>query len=157
MAVRPGAPERVRRGLRPCAPGTALITDRWQRTAHDGLRGAAGPIWRESLTLDLGNLRAALDWFIASGDADGALSLASGMAWLWFINTDCLEGARWLADALAATGSRRPELAATAQVWHGYCVCMSSRPSGGYCSNARPPSRRCGPATTGPVERRRWC
>ena len=99
--------------------------------AHEGLRGAAGPTWRERLTLDLGNLRAALDWFIASGDADGALSLASGMAWLWFINTDCLEGARWLADALAATGSRRPELAATAQVWHGHCACMSSGPAAG--------------------------
>ena len=33
--------------------------------AHEGLRGAAGPTWRERLTLDLGNLRAALDWFIA--------------------------------------------------------------------------------------------
>ena len=37
---------------------------------------------------ELGNLRAALDWFIARGDADAALSLASGMAWLWFINSD---------------------------------------------------------------------
>ena len=101
--------------------------------AHEGLRGAAGPTWRERLSLDLGNLRAALDWFIAraGADADAALSLASGMAWLWFINTDCLEGARWLADALAATGSRRPELAATAQVWHGYCACMSSGPAAG--------------------------
>ncbi len=99
--------------------------------AHEGLRGAAGPTWRERLSLDLGNLRAALDWFIARADADAALSLASGMAWLWFINTDFLEGARWLADALAATGSRRPELTATAQVWHGYCACLSSGPAAG--------------------------
>ena len=56
--------------------------------AHEGLRGAAGPVWRERLTSELGNLRAALDWFIAAGDADAALSLASGMAWLWFINGD---------------------------------------------------------------------
>ena len=33
------------------------------------------------------------------------------------------EGARWLGDALGATGPRRPELAATAQVLHGYFVC----------------------------------
>ena len=91
--------------------------------AHEGLRGATGPMWRERLTSELGNLRAALDWFIARGDADAALSLASGMAWLWFINSDFVEGARWLGDALGATGSRRPELAATAQVWHGYFVC----------------------------------
>ena len=91
--------------------------------AHEGLRGATGPMWRERLTSELGNLRAALDWFIARGDADAALSLASGMAWLWFINSDHAEGARWLGDALGATGPRRPELAATAQVLHGYFVC----------------------------------
>ena len=91
--------------------------------AHEGLRGATGPRWRERLTSELGNLRAALDWFIARGDADAALSLASGMAWLWFINSDFVEGARWLGDALGATGPRRPELAATAQVLHGYFVC----------------------------------
>ncbi len=99
--------------------------------AHEGLRGATGPMWRERLTSELGNLRAALDWFIARGDADAALSLASGMAWLWLINSDCVEGARWLGDALGATGPRRPELAATAQVWHGYCVCMAFSPAAG--------------------------
>ena len=99
--------------------------------AHEGLRGATGPMWRERLTSELGNLRAALDWFIARGDADAALSLASGMAWLWFINSDVVEGARWLGDALGATGSRRPELAATAQVWHGYFVCMAFSPAAG--------------------------
>ena len=97
--------------------------------AHEGLRGATGPMWRERLTSELGNLRAALDWFIARGDADAALSLASGMAWLWFINSDVVEGARWLGDALSATGPRRPELAATAQVWHGYFVCMAFSPA----------------------------
>ena len=99
--------------------------------AHEGLRGASGPMWRERLTSDLGNLRAALDWFIARCDADGALSLASGMAWLWFINSDYVEGARWLGDALGAKGPRRPELAATAHVWHGYCVCQAFSPAAG--------------------------
>jgi predicted ATPase/DNA-binding SARP family transcriptional activator len=98
--------------------------------AREGLRGATGPRWRERLTLNLGNLRAALDWFVAR-DADAALSLASGMAWLWFINSDFVEGARWLGDALDATGPCRPELAATAQVWHGYFVCMSFSPAAG--------------------------
>ena len=97
--------------------------------AHEGLRGATGPMWRERLTSELGNLRAALDWFIAQGEADAALSLASGMAWLWFINSDVVEGARWLGDALGATGPRCPELAATAQVWHGYFVCMAFSPA----------------------------
>ncbi len=99
--------------------------------AHEGLRGVTGPMWRERLTSELGNLRTALDWFIARADADAALSLASGMAWLWFINSDCVEGARWLGDALGATGPRRPELAATAEVWHGYFVCMAYSPAAG--------------------------
>jgi tetratricopeptide (TPR) repeat protein len=76
-------------------------------------------------------LRAALDWFIAVGDGGGALSLASGMTWLWFINGDFAEGTRWLGDALGANGVRRPDLEATARVWHGYCVGMSSSPAVG--------------------------
>ncbi len=99
--------------------------------AHEGLRGATGPIWRDRLTSELGNLRAALDWYVATGDADAALSLASGMAWLWYINGDLAEGARWLGDALGTKGPCRPELGATAHVWRGYFVCMSSSPAAG--------------------------
>ena len=99
--------------------------------AYEGVRGAAGLMWRERLTSESGNLRSALDWFIATGDADAALSLASGMAWLWFINSDFVEGARWLGDALGTKGQRRPELAATAHAWHGFFVGMSSSPAAG--------------------------
>ena len=53
------------------------------------------------------------------------------MAWLWFINGDFLEGARWLGDALGAEGPRRPDVAATARLWHGYCVGMSTSPASG--------------------------
>jgi predicted ATPase len=98
--------------------------------AHEGLRGATGPTWRDRLTPEVGNLRAALDWFIATSDADAALSLASGMAFLWWINADFAEGARWLADALGTNGPRRGDLAATAHCWHGYCVGMSSPAAG---------------------------
>jgi tetratricopeptide (TPR) repeat protein len=99
--------------------------------AHEGLRGATGPMWRDRLTAELGNLRAALDWYAATGDADAALSLTSGMAWLWYINGDFAEGARWLGDALGTKGPCRPELGATAHVWHGFYVCMSSSPAAG--------------------------
>jgi predicted ATPase/DNA-binding SARP family transcriptional activator len=99
--------------------------------AHQGLRGATGPGCRDRLVAESGNLRAALDWYIATGDADAALSLASGMAWLWFINGDFLEGARWLGDALGAEGPCRPEVGATARLWHGYCVGMSTSPASG--------------------------
>ncbi len=104
---------------------------RMAQGAHDGLRGATGPGWRDRLASESGNLRAALDWFISNRNADAALSLASGIAWLWFINGDFAEGARWLGDALGASGQRHPDLGATARIWHGYCVGMSSSPAAG--------------------------
>jgi predicted ATPase/DNA-binding SARP family transcriptional activator len=99
--------------------------------ANERLRGAAAPVWSERLNQELGNLKTALDWHLAAGDIDTALSMASGMAWLWFINTDYAEGARWLASALSAEGKRRTDLHATALVWHGYCIGMSSSPAAG--------------------------
>ena len=99
--------------------------------AREGLRGVTGPVWRDRITSESGNLRAALDWHIAAADADAALSLASGIAWLWFINGEFAEGARWLGDALGADGTRHAELEATARVWHGYCVGMSASPAAG--------------------------
>ncbi len=107
------------------------------RQAHDGLRGATGPGWRDRLAAESGNLRAALDWFVAAGDAEGALSLTSGMAWLWFINGDFAEGERWLGDALGAPGPQPTELAAIAHVWHGYCVGMSADPDAGVIECAQ--------------------
>jgi len=104
---------------------------RFAENANERLRGAAGPEWSERLNQELGNLKTALDWYLAAGNLDAALSLASGMAWMWFINTDFAEGARWLASALGAEGARRAELHATALVWSGYCVGMSSSPSAG--------------------------
>jgi ATP/maltotriose-dependent transcriptional regulator MalT len=53
------------------------------------------------------------------------------MAWLWFINGDFSEGTRWLASALGVEGKRRPDLAASAHVWHGYCVGLSSNATAG--------------------------
>jgi predicted ATPase/DNA-binding SARP family transcriptional activator len=99
--------------------------------AYEGVRGATGPMWRERLSSESGNLRSALDWFIAAGDADAALSLTSGMAWLWFINSDFVEGARWLGDALGPKDPRRPELGAIAHAWHGFFMGMSSSPATG--------------------------
>jgi predicted ATPase len=104
---------------------------RMAEEAKEGLRGATAPAWQERLTSELGNLRASLDWHLASGDATGALSLASGLAWLWFVNGEFAEGARWLGDALEATGPVGPEVRSIARAWHGYLVCMSSSPAAG--------------------------
>ena len=104
---------------------------RFAENANERLRGAKAPEWSERLTPELGNLKAALDWHLGTGNIDAALSMVSGMAWLWFVNSDFAEGARWLASALDAEGKCRAELHATALVWHGYCVGMSSSPAAG--------------------------
>ena len=104
---------------------------RFAENANERLRGARAPEWSERLTPELGNLKAALDWHLGTGNIDAALSMVSGMAWLWFVNSDFAEGARWLASALGAEGKRRAELQATALVWHGYCVGMSFSPAAG--------------------------
>jgi predicted ATPase/DNA-binding SARP family transcriptional activator len=104
---------------------------RFAENANERLRGATASAWSERLNPELPNLKAALDWHLGTANIDAALSMASGFAWLWFINTDFAEGARWLAGALDAEGNRRAELHATALVWHGYCVGMSSSPAAG--------------------------
>ena len=102
---------------------------RFAENANERLRGAGALEWSQRLTPELGNLKAALDWHLGAGDIDAALSMVSGMAWLWFVNSDFAEGARWLASALGAEGERRAELHATALVWHGYCIGMSASPA----------------------------
>ena len=123
--------------------------------AHEDLRGATGPMWRDRLTAELGNLRTALDWYVATGDADAAQSLASGIAWLWYINGDLAEGARWLGDALGTKGPglpnwQRPPTSGTAIS----CACRPARRRASL--NVRRPSLHCGSATTEFAWPRRW-
>ena len=97
--------------------------------ANERLRGAAASVWQARLTPELANMKVALDWHLDTSDIDAALLMVSGMAWLWFVNSDFAEGTRWLAGALGAEGKRRAELHATAQVWHGYFVGISCSPA----------------------------
>jgi predicted ATPase/DNA-binding SARP family transcriptional activator len=106
--------------------------------AQEGLHGATAPACRARLTSQLTNLRTALDWHIAAGDAAGALRIATGIAQLWFLNGDFAEGARWVSDALATLGHAPEDLAALGRAWHGYLVCWSSSPAAGIieCNEA---------------------
>ena len=106
MGVRPGAPHESGDVEAMCARHAAHYRQ-MAEGANERLRGATGPLWRERLTSELGNLRAASHWFIATGDADAALSLASGMAWLWFINSEL-----WRERAGSMTHSVQTESAA---------------------------------------------
>ena len=59
------------------------------------------------------NLRAALAWSIASGDAGTALRLTSGVAEYWLLRGDFTEGRDWLSQALDLEGGA-PQLRAAA-------------------------------------------
>jgi predicted ATPase/DNA-binding CsgD family transcriptional regulator/transcriptional regulator with XRE-family HTH domain len=71
--------------------------------AEAGLTGASWRTWRWKLHADRENLRAALDWAVAWGEADVALRLV-GSLWRWFRPDAIAEGRRWIEQALALPG-----------------------------------------------------
>jgi hypothetical protein len=87
---------------------------------RQGMRGDEGLVWRARIAAELPNLRGALDWYIESGDATAALSLTTGLAWVWFQRSDYHLGVHWLEDALRVHGDAAPTVRAAASGWHGY-------------------------------------
>jgi len=57
----------------------------------------------DELERDHGNIRAALDWALAHGEAGEALRLCVALRWFWLMRSFSSEGRRWLDDALART------------------------------------------------------
>ena len=97
--------------------------------ARQGLRGEHGLVWRARIAAELANLRGALDWYIERGDATSALSLTTGLAWVWHQRSDYQQGARWLEDALRVQGDAPSTLRAAATVWHGFCNAWITGPA----------------------------
>ncbi len=60
--------------------------------------------WVDRLALELPNLRAAVDWALASGRADQVLRLSGTMLSMAYARGDPAEGRRWLDAALAHRG-----------------------------------------------------
>ncbi|MGH9132665.1 MAG: hypothetical protein ACRDZZ_01915, partial [Ilumatobacteraceae bacterium] len=86
-------------------------------------------VWRGSLASELANLRGALDWYVERGDATSALSLTTGLAWIWHHRADYYQGARWLEEAMQVPGDAPPTLRATAAVWHAFCNAWITGPA----------------------------
>ena len=72
----------------------------------------------EQLELEHANVRAALGYFLATGDGDNALRLASGLSRFWQVHGHLAEGRRLLEAALADT-STAPERRARTLNWLG--------------------------------------
>jgi predicted ATPase/class 3 adenylate cyclase/DNA-binding CsgD family transcriptional regulator len=69
--------------------------------AEPEMEGAGLMTWLERLDLELGNLRAALDWSAHAGEADKGLRLASAVRLFWVTHGDISEGRGRLAVALS--------------------------------------------------------
>jgi predicted ATPase len=70
--------------------------------SHDGKPD--WPVWLDRLAAAADNLRAALDFFVASGDAERSLRLATAMYRYWYARGSRREGREQFASALACPG-----------------------------------------------------
>jgi predicted ATPase/DNA-binding SARP family transcriptional activator len=94
--------------------GEADAVRRRHAAAYQALFAQAGPEleaygdrrWLIRLTNERDNLRAALETFIAAGDAAAALELAAA-PWIWWEDQFPSEGRKWLREALALPRSPR--------------------------------------------------
>ena len=61
--------------------------------------------WLRTIDAEQDNLRAALEWAIATDDADTALTIAGGASWPHWLAGTSVEGKRWLDDAFGCAGA----------------------------------------------------
>jgi len=75
--------------------------------AEPRLRGAEQSSWLDRFESELGNLRAALRWFLDGGQPEAALRLGCLLGRFWYVRGHLAEGRRWLEEALES-GSADP-------------------------------------------------
>jgi predicted ATPase/transcriptional regulator with XRE-family HTH domain len=74
-------------------------------TCEPRLRGADQQHWLDRLERDLPNLREAMHFVLATGDAEKGLRLANALQWFWWNRGYLREGKAWLTRLLALPGS----------------------------------------------------
>ncbi len=88
--------------------------------ASKARQGLEGPYRRASharVQREIDNLRAALAWFLETGDAEGAQRLASEMARFWTNSGSIAEGRAWMAQVLSLTGASSAQTRFDALYW----------------------------------------
>jgi non-specific serine/threonine protein kinase len=76
-------------------------------------------MWRDRLSIERDNIRAALGWLVAQGDAERSQRLAAALGHFWFLFSDFREGSDWLERALALPHAAGAATRALALRWAG--------------------------------------
>jgi len=84
------------------------------RQAEPMLRSPEQAMWLDRLEREFANLRAALAWFLDSGDPVAGLAFAASLERFWLVRGPHAEGRRWLEKALAASSAASAPLRAKA-------------------------------------------
>jgi predicted ATPase/class 3 adenylate cyclase/DNA-binding NarL/FixJ family response regulator len=84
--------------------------------AERHLRGPEQSSWLERLEGELGNLRAALRWFLDGGEPEAALRLGRLLGRFWYVRGHLAEGRRWLEEALESARADSVERAHALQI-----------------------------------------
>jgi predicted ATPase len=75
--------------------------------------------WLRTVDAERDNLRAALEWALATDDADTALTIAGGASWPHWLAGTAIEGKRWIDDAFGCAGTASPRSRALALTGRG--------------------------------------
>jgi hypothetical protein len=98
------------------------------REARTHARGPREREWIDRLTVELDNLRAALDHALEAGDADLGLALGAALEPLWIRGMRQREGLRWLRALLDLSEEAAPRVRADALVVAGRSALESGDP-----------------------------
>jgi predicted ATPase/DNA-binding CsgD family transcriptional regulator len=90
------------------------------------LYGAEQVHWFDTLEHEHENMRAALRWFIESGEHECALRLAGALARFWTVRGYVSEGRQWLRRALVSSGQLPLHPRAKALSWAGWLAQLQS-------------------------------
>src|SRR4029077_9132383 len=90
------------------------------------------------LNTELDNLRAALEWSIARGDAQTAQLLAGNLGWYWVHAGRAVEGYRWVERALGCGGQTSLRVRLPAVTWAAWLALQAGRgdPASRYAAEA---------------------
>ncbi|MEV6557285.1 LuxR C-terminal-related transcriptional regulator [Nocardia sp. NPDC051756] len=78
----------------------------------DPLRNTDQDAWRARITVELANIRAAIDWGLSRDDPSDGRRLAAAMAWFWYLEPRGVEGVQVLRSAVDRGNGQRDELQA---------------------------------------------